>query len=118
MQELKLRPKQLIDYEQFVRRLSSEPAVMNDLLLQNVAYVFQTDQDLFYLWRDADKEKLQTYLNHEDQLQEQEVCFYIKQIAIALSRLHEQDVIYGDIALNNIFLDSEGYIDIVAFELA
>ncbi|XGW18464.1 hypothetical protein V3C99_002799 [Haemonchus contortus] len=62
--------------------------------------------DMFSLWKE------------HGILPETSVCIYGAELALALNFLHNNDVIYRDLKLENIVLDSIGHVKIVDFGLA
>ena len=49
---------------------------------------------------------------------EPSVVFYASQIALALSHLHESNIMYRDLKPENILMDEDGYIRLTDFGLA
>ena len=55
---------------------------------------------------------------HGGRFAESQVKFYIAQIMLGLSELHEKKVVHRDIKLQNTMLTSDGYIKIIDFGLS
>ena len=49
---------------------------------------------------------------------EEDVKFYLAELALALSHLHSVGIIYRDLKPENVLLDHEGYIKITDFGLS
>ena len=62
--------------------------------------------------------ELFTHLYQRDHFSEAEVRIYIGEIILALENLHKLGIIYRDIKLENILLDSEGHIVLTDFGLS
>ena len=42
--------------------------------------------------------------------------FYVGQIALALGDLHQRNIVYGNLKLDNVLLHGDGYISLKEFE--
>lgn len=62
--------------------------------------------------------ELFTHLFKREHFKEYEVKIYIGEITLALEHLHKLGIIYRDIKLENILLDSEGHIVLTDFGLS
>lgn len=62
--------------------------------------------------------KLFTHLYKRDHFTKDEVRIFIAEIVIAIEQLHNLGIIYRDIKLENILLDSDGHIVITDFGLS
>ena len=51
-------------------------------------------------------------------LHESAVAFYLAQVLIALEHMHEKNVVYRDLKLENILLQEDGYIQLIDFGLS
>ena len=59
-----------------------------------------------------------THLNSREHFEEHEARVYIGEVVLALETLHELGIIYRDIKLENILLDSSGHIVLTDFGLS
>lgn len=62
--------------------------------------------------------ELFTHLYKREHFEEEEVRIYIAEIVLAIETLHKLRIIYRDIKLENILLDSDGHIVITDFGLS
>lgn len=73
-------------------------------------YAFQTDSKLSLILDFVNGGKVFTHLNQCDKFQEHKARIYIREVVLVLKTLHELGIIYCDIKLENILLDSRGHI--------
>lgn len=59
-----------------------------------------------------------SHLNKRGLLEKHEVQFLIAEVVLAIEQLHELEIIYRDIKLENILLDSDGHIVVTDFGLS
>ena len=52
------------------------------------------------------------------QMEESEAKFYVTQVVLALEYLHNLDIIYRDLKLENLLIDSRGFIKLIDFGFA
>jgi serine/threonine protein kinase len=84
----------------------------------NLDYVFQNDARIYFLMRYIEGGDLYHHLIKKRQFKEQVAKFYAAQVLSALGYLHKKKIIYRDLKLENILLDSDGYILIADFGLS
>ena len=86
--------------------------------IMNLDYVFQNDARIYFLMRYIEGGDLYHHLIKKRQFKEQVAKFYAAQVLSALGYLHKKKIIYRDLKLENILLDSDGYILIADFGLS
>jgi serine/threonine protein kinase len=59
-----------------------------------------------------------THLNNREYFTEAEARIYVGEVILALETLHKLGIIYRDIKLENILLDSDGHIVLTDFGLS
>ena len=52
------------------------------------------------------------------QMEESQAKFYVSQVVLALEYLHNLDIIYRDLKLENLLIDSRGFIKLIDFGFA
>ncbi|CAF3165882.1 unnamed protein product [Rotaria sp. Silwood2] len=86
--------------------------------LVSLHYAFQSDAKLHLVMDYVNGGELFTHLNKRQHFSEQDAKTYIAELALALGQLHKLGIIYRDIKLENILLDSDGHIVLADFGLS
>jgi len=81
-------------------------------------YAFQTEGKLYLILDFLRGGDLFTRLSKEVMFTEQDVKFYLAELALALDHLHSVGIIYRDLKPENILLDTEGHIKLTDFGLS
>ncbi|XP_042220692.1 ribosomal protein S6 kinase alpha-5-like isoform X2 [Homarus americanus] len=93
-------------------------AVRQSPFLVTLHYAFQTDAKLHLILDYVSGGELFTHLYQRERFREDEVRLYIGEIILALEHLHKLGIIYRDIKLENILLDSDGHVVLTDFGLS
>ncbi|CAF1415307.1 unnamed protein product [Rotaria sp. Silwood1] len=86
--------------------------------LVSLHYAFQSDAKLHLVMDYVNGGELFTHLNKRQHFSEQDAKIYIAELTLALGQLHKLGIIYRDIKLENILLDSDGHIVLADFGLS
>ncbi|CAL8273341.1 unnamed protein product [Merluccius merluccius] len=86
--------------------------------LVTLHYAFQTDTKLHLILDYVNGGELFTHLVQRVRFKEQEVALYSGEIVLALEHLHKLGIVYRDLKLENILLDSTGHIVLTDFGLS
>ncbi|KAH7947042.1 hypothetical protein HPB52_007473 [Rhipicephalus sanguineus] len=81
-------------------------------------YAFQTEGKLYLILDFLKGGDLFTRLSKEVMFTEEDVKFYLAELALALDHLHGLGIIYRDLKPENILLDSDGHISLTDFGLS
>merc|ERR1719336_2824601 len=92
-------------------------ADVNHSFIVKLQYAFQTEGKLYLILDFLRGGDLFTRLSKEVMFTEDDVKFYLAELALALSHLHSVGIIYRDLKPENILLDSEGHIAVTDFGL-
>lgn len=79
---------------------------------------FQTSRHVFFVIEYASGGDLITSILKEKFYSKKRACFYAGCIVLALKFLHENNILYRDLKLDNLLLDSEGYIKLTDFGIS
>ncbi|CAH3043153.1 unnamed protein product [Pocillopora meandrina] len=93
-------------------------AVRRCPFLVTLHWAFQTESKLHLIMDYVNGGELFTHLYQREKFTEDEVRIYIGEIIIAIEHLHRLGIIYRDIKLENILLDSDGHVVITDFGLS
>lgn len=93
-------------------------AVRESPFLVTLHYAFQTDAKLHLILDYVSGGELFTHLYQREHFTEEQVRIYIGEIILALEHLHKLGIIYRDIKLENILLDSDGHVVLTDFGLS
>ncbi|XP_076976946.1 ribosomal protein S6 kinase alpha-2 isoform X6 [Tamandua tetradactyla] len=93
-------------------------AEVNHPFIVKLHYAFQTEGKLYLTLDFLRGGDLFTRLSKEVMFTEEDVKFYLAELALALDHLHGLGIIYRDLKPENILLDEEGHIKITDFGLS
>ncbi|XP_071531807.1 ribosomal protein S6 kinase alpha-2 isoform X3 [Panulirus ornatus] len=92
-------------------------ADVNHPFVVKLHYAFQTEGKLYLILDFLRGGDLFTRLSKEIMFTEEDVKFYLAELALALDHLHSVGVIYRDLKPENILLDADGHISLTDFGL-
>ena len=113
--------KDILLEEDKVENVAMEKKILLEMdhpFLASMDYLFQDDHRLYFVMPFIKGAELYKYYKKKQRFPEEEVRFYAAQIIIALGYLHEKNIAHRDLKLENILLDSDGYIKLIDFGLA
>ncbi|CAB1338544.1 unnamed protein product [Coregonus sp. 'balchen'] len=93
-------------------------AEVNHPFIVKLHYAFQTEGKLYLILDFLRGGDLFTRLSKEVMFTEEDVKFYLAELALALDHLHSLGIIYRDLKPENVLLDEEGHIKITDFGLS
>ncbi|XP_033155690.1 serine/threonine-protein kinase N isoform X6 [Drosophila mauritiana] len=98
------------------KRIFEVANAMRHPFLVNLYSCFQTEQHVCFVMEYAAGGDLMMHI-HTDVFLEPRAVFYAACVVLGLQYLHENKIIYRDLKLDNLLLDTEGYVKIADFGL-
>ncbi|XP_036330723.1 serine/threonine-protein kinase N isoform X5 [Rhagoletis pomonella] len=98
------------------KRIFEVANAMRHPFLVNLFACFQTDQHVCFVMEYAAGGDLMMHI-HTDVFSEPRAVFYAACVVLGLQYLHENKIIYRDLKLDNLLLDTDGYVKIADFGL-
>lgn len=93
-------------------------ADVNHPFIVKLHYAFQTEGKLYLILEFLRGGDLFTRLSKEVMFTEEDVKFYLAELALALNHLHTLGIIYRDLKPENILLDQDGHVKLTDFGLS
>lgn len=116
---MKIIKKELINDEEDVDWVQTEKNVFetasNYPFLVGLHSCFQSASRLFFVIEYVNGGDLMFHMQRQRRLPEEHARFYSAEIILALHFLHEKGIIYRDLKLDNVLLDSEGHIKLTDY---
>lgn len=91
---------------------------MDHPFLVSLRYAFQTPEKLYMVMDFFAGGELFYHLKKLGRFAEDDVRIYAAEIVLALSALHENNIVYRDLKPENLLLDSDGHVSLTDFGLA
>lgn len=115
-----IRKDVLLEYDQ-VNNTKLEKDILfscDHPFLVGMDYLFQSQLRLYFIMPFVKGGELYKVFQKQKRFTEEIVKFYAAQIAMAIGYLHEQGIAHRDLKLENILIDSDGYLKIIDYGLA
>ena len=115
-----IRKDKLIQHEQITNTILEKDILVDadHPFLCGMEYLFQSEARLYFVLPFVGGGELYRIFKQKKILPENVVKFYATQIIVALGKLHERGIVHRDIKLENVMVDTNGYIKIIDFGLA
>ncbi|XP_077863770.1 protein kinase C iota type-like [Saccoglossus kowalevskii] len=116
---MKVIKKELVTDDEDIDWVQTEKHVFetasNHPFLVGLHSCFQTPSRLFFVIEFVNGGDLMFHMQRQRRLPEEHARFYASEISLALNFLHEKGIIYRDLKLDNVLLDSEGHIKLTDY---
>ncbi|XP_048580681.1 protein kinase C iota type isoform X3 [Nematostella vectensis] len=116
---MKVVKKELVNDDEDIDWVQTEKHVFeqasNHPFLVGLHSCFQTSSRLFFVIEYVSGGDLMYHMQRQRRLPEDHARFYSAEICCALNFLHEKGVIYRDLKLDNVLLDSDGHIKLTDY---
>lgn len=109
---LKVRDRQRTKMERDILAELEHPFIVR------LYYAFQTEGKLYLILEFLRGGDLFSRLSKEVMFTEEDVKFYLAELALALNHLHKQGICYRDLKPENVLLDAEGHVKLTDFGLS
>lgn len=107
-----------MNYRKRFRREAENLSKLNHPNIVKVSDVFEENNTIYYVMQYIDEESLDEYITKKGRLQEKEALRIFKEIASALTYMHDRKVLHLDLKPKNVMLDKNGHVFIIDFGLS
>ncbi|KAF1778742.1 Arb2 domain [Phytophthora cactorum] len=118
---MKVLRKQDVFKKKQVEHTKSEQRILKHVehpFVVRLRYAFQNHQKLYLVMDYYSGGSLFVHLRKEKRFTEQRACFYAAELVLSLAHLHNMHIMYRDLKLENILMDSDGHVAITDFGLS
>ncbi|XP_064611254.1 protein kinase C iota type-like isoform X1 [Liolophura sinensis] len=116
---MKVIKKELVNDDEDIDWVQTEKHVFetasNYPFLVGLHSCFQSPSRLFFVIEFVNGGDLMFHMQRQRRLPEDHARFYAAEISLALNYLHERGIVYRDLKLDNVLLDSEGHIKLTDY---
>ncbi|NP_001084068.1 protein kinase C iota L homeolog [Xenopus laevis] len=116
---MKVVKKELVNDDEDIDWVQQEKHVFEQAstipFLVGLHSCFQTESRLFFVIEYVNGGDLMFHMQRQRKLPEEHARFILAEISLALNYLHEHGIIYRDLKLDNVLLDSEGHIKLTDY---
>ncbi|XP_077998041.1 protein kinase C iota type-like [Glandiceps talaboti] len=116
---MKVIKKELVTDDEDIDWVQTEKHVFetasNHPFLVGLHSCFQTPSRLFFVIEFVNGGDMMFHMQRQRRLPEEHARFYAAEISLALNFLHEKGIIYRDLKLDNVLLDSDGHIKLTDY---
>lgn len=116
---MKVVKKELVNDDEDIDWVQTEKHVFevasNHPFLVGLHSCFQSTSRLFFVIELVNGGDLMFHMQRQRRLPEEHARFYSAEITLALSFLHDKGIIYRDLKLDNVLLDSDGHVKLTDY---
>ncbi|ESO07926.1 hypothetical protein HELRODRAFT_186826 [Helobdella robusta] len=116
---MKVIKKELVNDDEDIDWVQTEKHVFevasNHPFLVGLHSCFQSPSRLFFIIEFVNGGDLMYHMQRQRRLPEEHARFYAAEICLALNFLHDKGIIYRDLKLDNVLLDSDGHIKLTDY---
>lgn len=84
----------------------------------DLRYVFENERRYYFFMRYVEGHDLKGHISQKGFFTESVVKFYAAQVVDAIGSLHSHNIIYRDLKLENVLLETNGYVRVADFGLS
>lgn len=118
---MKRVPKSFLKSQKSIIKAQNERSILetnNHPFMVRLHYAFQDDKHLYYIINFAEGGELFTLLQHKGVFSEKTVKLYAAELVLVLQYMHNSNIHYNDLKLENVLIGRDGHILLVDFGLS
>ncbi|EGR29497.1 ph-protein kinase domain protein, partial [Ichthyophthirius multifiliis] len=118
---MKVYEKMSLFENNILMKVISERKILKDVhseFIVKLSYAFQAENKIYLLMEFVQGGELHQYLKKLIKFDENKTKFYTAQIILALEILHQNNILYRDLKLENVLLGQDGYIKLTDFGIS